>query len=176
MNWFKYIVIAYLPLTVFYCLVLLLKMSATTGSVNSLITIIQVCTSPGIVRFHYASHSYHTTIDWAMGVFSVLNLDFFKLNYHPFCLHPSMTTIQVFSLEYLVGVYPLLLVAITYFLVKLHDRYSIVVYLWRPCYRVSLANSTSRHLLFKPLLPSFSCLMSRSAMCPLIFSLQPRST
>ena len=47
-----------------------------------------------------------------------------------------MTTIQVFSLEYLVGVYPLLLVAIAYFLVKLHDRYSIVVYLWRPCYRV----------------------------------------
>ena len=34
------------------------------------------------------------------------------------------------------GVYPLLLVAITYFLVKLHDQYSIVVYLWRPCYRV----------------------------------------
>ena len=135
MNWFKYIAIVYLPLTVFYCLVLLLKMSATTGSVNALITIIQVCTSPGIVRFHYTSHSLHTTKDWAVGVCYILNLDFFKHYYHPFCLHPSMTTIQVFSLEYLVGVYPLLLVAITYFLVKLHDRYSIVVYLWRPCYR-----------------------------------------
>ena len=71
-----------------------------------------------------------------MAVLSILNLDFFKSYYHPFCLHPSMTTIQVFSLEYLVGVYPLVLVAITYFLVKLHDRYSLVVYLWRPCYRV----------------------------------------
>ena len=66
--------------------------------------------------------------------------------YHPFCLHPFMTTIQVFSLEYLVGVYPLLLVAITNFLVKLHDRYSIVVYLWRLCYKVSSCFSSKLNI------------------------------
>ena len=136
MNWLKYTAVAYLPLTVFYFMVLLLKISATTGSVTALVTIVQLVTSSGANRFYYASHHFHATRDWVIEVLSVLNLDFFKSYYHPFCLHPSMTTIQVFLLEYLVGVYPLLLVAITYFLVKLHDRYSLVVYLWRPCYRV----------------------------------------
>ena len=137
-NWLKYIAVAYLPLTVFYFLVLLFKISATIGSVNALVAIFQLGTTSGINRFHYTSdaRSNHTANDLATGVLSILNLDFFRHFIHPFCLHPSMTTIQVFSLEYLVGVYPLLLVAITYFLVKLHDRYSIVVSLWRPCYRV----------------------------------------
>ena len=137
-SWLKYIAIAYFPLTVFYILVLLLKVSATTGSTNALVTISQLATSPGIIRLFSLRNHFHlnTIINLIIGTLSVLNLDFFKSYYHPFCLHPSMTTIQVFSLEYLVGVYPLLLVAVTYFLVKLHDRYSIVVYLWRPCYRV----------------------------------------
>ena len=138
MNWLKYIAVAYLPLTGFYFLVLALKLSATTGSLNALVTIIQLAAAPGIVRFYsIRNHAeWNAFVNMIIGTLSVLNLDFFKSYYHPFCLHPSMTTIQVFSLEYLVGVYPLLLVAITYFLVKLHDRYSIVVSLWRPCYRV----------------------------------------
>ena len=139
MNWLKYIAVAYLPLSVLYFVVLLLRISATTGSMNGLVAIFQLCTSSGINRLHYVLDRRHKLIvatNMMIGIFSTLNLDFFKSFYHPFCLHPSMTTIQVFSLEYLVGVYPLLLVAITYFLVKLHDRYSIVVYLWSPCYRV----------------------------------------
>ena len=56
LNWLKYIAIAFLPLTVFYILVLVLKISATAGSMNALITIIQLWSSSGIVRFHYASY------------------------------------------------------------------------------------------------------------------------
>ena len=136
LNWLKYIAIAFLPLSVFYILVLVLKISATAGSMNALITSFQLWFSSGLVRYHYALYRHRIVANIAISVFCIVNLDFFKYFYHPFCLHPSMTTIQVFSLEYLVGVYPLLLVAITYFLVKLHDRYSIVVSLWRPCYRV----------------------------------------
>ena len=43
-SWLKYIAI---PLTVFYILVLLLKLSTTTGSANALVTISQLATSPG---------------------------------------------------------------------------------------------------------------------------------
>ena len=138
MNWLKYIAVAYIPLTVFYIFVLMLKILATAGSMNALVTISQLAAVPGIVRFYSSRNhtAWNLFVNMIIGTLSILNLDFFKSYYHPFCLHPSMTTIQVFSLEYLVGVYPLLLVAITYFLVKLHDRYSIVVYLWRPCYRV----------------------------------------
>ena len=47
-----------------------------------------------------------------------------------------MTTLQVLALDYLIGVYPLLLIALTYISVCLHDRYTLVVRLWQPMYRV----------------------------------------
>ena len=68
--------------------------------------------------------------------FVIWNLDFFRPQYSPFCIHPDMTTLQVLALDYLVAVYPLFLIFITYTAVLLHDRYSIVVKIWRPAYRV----------------------------------------
>ena len=47
-----------------------------------------------------------------------------------------MSTLHVLSLDYLVGVYPLFLIFLTYIAVMLHDRYPIVVKMWRPAYRV----------------------------------------
>lgn len=47
-----------------------------------------------------------------------------------------MTALQVLALDYLVGVYPLLLIALTYFAVMLHDRYSLIVKIWGPVNRL----------------------------------------
>ena len=134
-NWLKYIAVAYLPLTIFYFLVLTLKISATTGSLNAFVTINQLAAAPGVVRF-YALHSlYRKLIKFITALCTIWNLDFLRSVYEPFCLHPSMTTIQAFSLDYLLGIYPLLLILVTFFFVKLHDQYSVVVFLWRPFYR-----------------------------------------
>ena len=56
LNWIKYISMAYFPLTAFYFLVLILKISATTGSMNALVTICQLAAAPGIVRFYFIPH------------------------------------------------------------------------------------------------------------------------
>ena len=58
--------------------------------------------------------------------------------YSPFCIHPQMNTMQVMALDYLVATYPLFLIFLTYAVVSLHDRYPVVVRLWRPAYRVFL--------------------------------------
>ena len=71
-----------------------------------------------------------------LSFFAVWNLDFFRPLYSPFCIHPDMITLQVLALDYLVAVYPLFLIFITYTAVLLHDRYSIVVKIWRPAYKV----------------------------------------
>ena len=71
-----------------------------------------------------------------IALFSLWNLDILRSIYKPFCIHPSMTTLQVLALDYLIGVYPLLLIALTYIFVCLHDRYTLVVRLWQPMYRV----------------------------------------
>ena len=65
--------------------------------------------------------------------FGIWNLDFFRLLYTPFCLHPNATTLQVLSLDYIIAVYPLLLIILTYTLVRLHyNNCRLVVWMWRP--------------------------------------------
>ena len=64
---------------------------------------------------------------------SIWNLDFFRDLYSPFCLHPSASTLQVLSLDYITAVYPLILIIITYTLVRLHyNNCRLVVWLWKP--------------------------------------------
>lgn len=127
LNWLKYVIIAYLPLTGFYILVLVFKVSATSGSFNALVTICQLAAAPGVVRNYYIPHHSRASrmaLKLVTVVCTVWNLDFFRSLYKPFCLHPSMTTIMSFTLEYAIG---LLLVILTYIY-----RYTVVVFLWRP--------------------------------------------
>ena len=44
-----------------------------------------------------------------------------------FCIHPKMSTLHVLTLDYLVRVYPLFLIFLTYITVTFHDRYPLVV-------------------------------------------------
>ena len=63
----------------------------------------------------------------------VCSLDFFRLAYDPFCLHPSMTTLHALALDYAIVIYPLFLIVLTYVLVNLHDRhFKPVVWVWKP--------------------------------------------
>ena len=69
-------------------------------------------------------------------ILSVVNLDFFRLVYPPFCLHPRANIFQILSLDYLVALYPFFLIIMTYVLVTAHDkRYRLVVWMWRPVQR-----------------------------------------
>lgn len=61
-------------------------------------------------------------------------MDFGRSLYEPFCLHPSLSTHHIIALDYLVAVYPLLLILLTYLLVKLHDNYRLVVIIFKPFY------------------------------------------
>ena len=134
-NWLKYIAIAFLPLTVFYIIVVLFRITITSGSMNGFVLASQIMACPAQARSLIISRNTHS-IPFKINTISygILNLDFFRDVYHPFCLHPKMTTLQVLALDYLVAVYPLVLIIITYVLVKLHNRYSVFVRMWRPFY------------------------------------------
>ena len=56
--------------------------------------------------------------------------------YDPFCLHPNATTLNVLALDYIVAVYPLVLIILTYCLVRLnYYNFRLVVWLSRPFIR-----------------------------------------
>ena len=102
-NFVKYIAVAFLPLTAFYFIVLLFKISITTGNMAGYIFICQILTEPALLRATSAAHLSHTDIFIAM--FSMWNSDFFRSLYTPFCIHPRMSALHVLALDYLVGIY-----------------------------------------------------------------------
>ena len=77
--------------------------------------------------------SYATELITA--AYAVWNLNFFRSFYMTLCVHPNLTFYQVLMLDYVIAVYPLLLIFITYFFVKLHDNNQFVVWLWRPFHK-----------------------------------------
>ena len=50
------------------------------------------------------------TAEFSSAVYGMWNLDFLRMVYKPFCLHPNMSIIQVMCLDFAVAVYPLLLI------------------------------------------------------------------
>ena len=133
LNLLKYLAVAFLPLTLFYIIIAIFKVSILTGYFVGFVLASQIMTSQVTIGNMYEI-SYGFKL--LQSFFEIWNLDFFRSLYSPFCIHPDMTTLQVLSLDYLVAVYPLFLIFLTYTAVLLHDRYSIVVKIWRPAYRV----------------------------------------
>ena len=136
-NWPKYLAVSLLPTTAFFIGVLVLRFRATSPHLNGYILLCQIITSPPIMRLVvYADRNkiyVKTLLHIYFGFLSIWNLDFFRLAYTPFCLHPNASTLQVLSLDYIIAVYPLALIILTYTLVRLHyHNCTLVVWLWRP--------------------------------------------
>ena len=144
-GWVKFITAAFLPLTLFYIMVIMFRISVTSSTLNAFVMVNQLIASPPVIRHMYTtnlvSDPYHVSyftqfsIDLIITILAIWNLDFFRSFYRPICLYPDLNYQQVLLLEYAIGVYPLLLIFLTYILVKLHDNFAIVVWLWRPFHR-----------------------------------------
>ena len=128
-NWGKYLAIS---LTVFYIAVIALRFRATAPYLNGYILCCQLATSLVIRRIYMYSRAREIVLSF----YSLWNLDFFKAVYHPFCLHSSISTLQALSLDYIIAVYPLILIILTYALVRLHFyNFRLIVWLSRPLIR-----------------------------------------
>ena len=140
-NWGKYTAVSLLPLTAFFVFVVTFRLSATSPKLNGFILCIQILTSPPNMRsladyieiplrLNKQQIDANLLISTLAGIW---NLDFFRLVYTPFCLQPHTNTLHVLALDYLVAVYPLLLITLSYLLVLLYDRnVRLIVYVWKP--------------------------------------------
>ena len=135
----KYIVIAFLPLTLFYSTVVIFRIHATSPAMNGFILVSQTLVTPLHMRVVELSNHVNNDTDiipiasTVSSIFGIWNLDFFRMVYTPFCLHSKMTMLQTMALDYTIAVYPLILIVITYLMVELYDRnLKIIVCIWRP--------------------------------------------
>ena len=161
-NWVKYTLIAFGPLTLFFFFITVLHISPTSPYLHGFMFFSHIISLPLFNRIILLEVKFNENmrgvgrntyiVELFLSLFSVWSLDFFRYLYTPFCIHPGMTTVhvQALALDYLIAVYPLLLLLLAYIMVKLHSRsFKPTVYLWnavRPvmkCLRSYLKVETS---------------------------------
>ena len=133
-NWWKFMLAAFLPLTVFYFLILFFKINITSSYLQGFVLYCQVLTMPIMVRVvliaitnKYILNGYKF---YAMFC-GIWNLDMLRSWDLGICL--EITSLQTILLDLAIGVYPLLLMILTYTSIKLHDRNTRpLIYFWKP--------------------------------------------
>ena len=131
-NWGRYIMAAYLPLTLFCLFIFFFQINAVTGHLHPVIWYSQAVSMPAMARTMLLIRSKYLPIMQAMSsLFGIWNLDFFRPFYSDICL--EIDFLPTLALDYVIAVYPLLLMAIIYLLMKLYDRnYRVIILMWRP--------------------------------------------
>ena len=144
-GWIKFIVAAFLPLTIFYIIVIIFRISVTSSTLNALVMVSQIAASPPVIRNVYSrnlvSDPYHVSyfsqfiVNFIITITTIWNLDFFRSWYGYICIRPDINYQQILLLEYAIAIYPLFLILLTFILVKLHDNFAFVVWIWKPFHR-----------------------------------------
>ena len=134
-NWWKVIVSEFLPLTVFYFMILFFKINATSSHMHGYVLFSQAVSIPVLVRIILPALFNIPRVQMLAKVivafYGIWNLDFFRVFVPNVCLRA--TTLQILTLDYAIAVYPLFLMAISYTMIELHDRnFKAVVFIWKP--------------------------------------------
>ncbi len=140
-NVWIYLLQAFLPLTLFYFILLLLQINIVSSTIFGFVFYSQIISTPMLLRALVINrHNKHSIgyIFRAVGsLYGIWNLDFFRTFNRGICLETD--TLTTLSLDFVIAIYPLFLITLTYFLIILHDR-----------------NTTPLTTLLKPFLTFFS--------------------
>ncbi len=133
-NWLRYILVSFLPLTIFCFIVF--KISANSFHLHGFILFCQAISVPSIARvlhlsFQERSVAAQYALEALLSLCGIWNLDFFRFFDLSICLGTG--TLPTLALDIAVGVYPLLLTILSYIMIHLYDRNFLpLVILWRP--------------------------------------------
>ena len=135
-NWWKFILAGFVPLTFFYFFVLFFNINVTTSRLHGVVWFSQALSMPALVRvLMLAAHNEYPNFLIVAKIcilfYSFWNLDLLRSVIPDICL--SATTLQVLTFDYLVALYPFLLIVLSQMLVKLYDsKVSFIVTAWKP--------------------------------------------
>ena len=127
-NWLIYISSAFLPLTAFFVFVLVSGISATSPQLEAFILVAQILSTPANIRLILEALDSNSSVypiskvvcRLISTIYGIWNLDFFRVLLPNNCL--KISTLQVLALDYVIAVYPLVLIFVTYIVVDLYDR------------------------------------------------------
>ena len=141
-NWGLYIVFAFLPLTVFIVITLVFRINVLSPELNMFVFAAQFISAPTFIKSIYSYLSFESNspffgmlITINLTLYGVWNLDFLRFNILPdICVNEI--PLHILILDYLVAIYPMLLIATAYIIVQLHDSgFRPLLYMWKPFHR-----------------------------------------
>ena len=135
-GWMKYIFAAFLPLTVFFILVLSCRLSATSPRLSAFVLFSQLVAMGGNLRVVLAALEPYPMASISAKVlytiYGIWNLDFFRTLIPYICVSAKIDTLQAFTLDYAIAVYPLILLAITYVTLTCNITNRVISFMCRP--------------------------------------------
>ena len=152
-NWWKFTLVAFVPLTFFYFFIVLFNINVTSSRLHGVVLFSQALFMPAFVRIIFSHTSkgnsqLRISSKIIMTLYSFWNLDLLRSVLPNTCL--DVTTLQALALDYLPAFYPYVLILFSYLLIRLYDRkVSCIVRAWNPfrkllyCFRTSWDVRTS---------------------------------
>ena len=121
-----FLFLVFIPSTIFFFIVTLCNINLSSGLFNATLTVIQISVSginetPSYGIFKSVDPLTSNPTLLLMTIYGIWNLDFFRYVIPPFCISPSLTSLQALALEYVIAIYPLVLILVAYICVKLYD-------------------------------------------------------
>ena len=137
-NWILYILAAFLPLTVFFVVVLSCRLSATSPKLLTFVLFSQFVSAGANVRVVLEETvPYLIAASLAKALFTlygIWNLDFFRTLLPHICV--NIDKLQALALDYAVAFYPLILLVVTYIVIQVHIcNFRVIGFMCRPFHR-----------------------------------------
>ena len=135
-NLWRFVMVAFIPLTVFYFIILLFRVNATSSQLHGFIYCCQGIALAPLLRaellvFSRSKRNSEMAVRTIGTLYGIWNLDFLRSVDLGICL--PIDTLTALALDAAVGVYPLLLILITYVMIFLYDRnFTPLVAVWKP--------------------------------------------
>ena len=139
-NWWKFTLVAFVPLTFFYFFILLFNINVTSSRLHGVVFYSQAMSIPALARIMTSSVQYGNSVSLTvvkvfLVFYSFWNLDLLRSVLPGICL--NVTTLQALALDYLLALHPFLLIVISYSFIELYDRkVSCVLTMWKPFHKI----------------------------------------
>ena len=137
-KWLLYLATEFFPITVFFVLVILFDIRATTAAANGFIFFAQVVpvaftlNGNGVIELHNVN-SVEKLQDVYIILYDIWNLNYFRPIQPPYCFNDKIGTLKLISMGYLTAVYPLLLIVVVSLCVWLYEcGFKPALWLGRP--------------------------------------------
>ena len=129
-----YLFLEFVPITVFYVIVLLFRVSITSAPMVAFVFYSQTLVATFLNYgndLKFANHVAFNFVQVCITFYGIWNLDFLCYILPPFCVSESFKNIHVIVIDYVSAFFPLCLVFITWIAIKLHYyNFKPIVWLW----------------------------------------------